>query len=151
MPIPQHARVPHRNSCLRHLCAIAAVVSCISFSGSIAQSQTANKALETLTHVDQIRRLTPEQAALGYPVRIRGVITMDAPAPDFFVQDATPGGTGRRNRAWEIRSRHSRNKLARIGDWTAAEGTSGALFADRKRTTGQPVGAGARNRQVSGG
>ena len=28
---------------------------------------------------------------MGYPVRIRGVITMDAPAPDFFVQDATAG------------------------------------------------------------
>jgi signal transduction histidine kinase len=35
--------------------------------------------------------LSPEQAALGYPVLVRGVITMDAPAPDFFVQDATAG------------------------------------------------------------
>jgi signal transduction histidine kinase len=42
-------------------------------------------------HAEQIRRLTPEQAALGYPVRVRGVITMDAPAPDFFVQDSTAG------------------------------------------------------------
>jgi signal transduction histidine kinase len=49
------------------------------------------KPLPTLTHANQIRRLSPEQAALGYPVRIRGVITMDAPAPDFFVQDATAG------------------------------------------------------------
>ena len=47
--------------------------------------------LSTLTHVDQIRQLTAEQAALAYPVRIRGVITMDAPAPDFFVQDSTAG------------------------------------------------------------
>jgi len=44
-----------------------------------------------LTRVEQVRRLTPEQAALGYPVRIRGVITMDAPAPDFVVQDSTAG------------------------------------------------------------
>jgi len=54
-------------------------------------AQSAAKPLPTLTHADQIRRLSPEQAALGYPVRIRGVITMDAPAPDFFVQDATAG------------------------------------------------------------
>jgi hypothetical protein len=47
--------------------------------------------LPTLTHASQIRQLTPEQAALGYPVRLKGVITMDAPAPDFFVQDDTAG------------------------------------------------------------
>jgi hypothetical protein len=58
-----------------------------------AQSQLAPpaKPLPTLTHADQIRRLTPEQASLGYPVLVRGVITMDAPVPDFFVQDATAG------------------------------------------------------------
>jgi signal transduction histidine kinase len=56
-----------------------------------ARSQPSAKPLPTLTHVDQIRRLSPEQASLGYPIRIRGVITMDAPAPDFFVQDATAG------------------------------------------------------------
>ncbi len=35
--------------------------------------------------------LTPEQAALGYPVRLEGVITDDVPAPDFFVQDKSAG------------------------------------------------------------
>jgi len=59
--------------------------------GARAQLASPVKPLPTLTHVDQIRRLSPEQAALGYPVLIRGVITMDAPAPDFFVQDATAG------------------------------------------------------------
>jgi signal transduction histidine kinase len=44
-----------------------------------------------LVHAGQIRRLSPEQAALGYPVRVRGVITMDAPTPDFFIQDTTAG------------------------------------------------------------
>jgi signal transduction histidine kinase len=47
--------------------------------------------LPILTHADQIRRLSPEKASLGYPVLVRGVITMDAPTPDFFVQDATAG------------------------------------------------------------
>jgi signal transduction histidine kinase len=56
-----------------------------------ALAQPSAKPLPTLTHAEEIRRLTPEQAALGYPVRVRGVITMDAPAPDFFVQDATAG------------------------------------------------------------
>ena len=56
-----------------------------------ALAQPSAKPLPTLTHAEEIRRLTPEQAALGYPVRVRGVITMDAPAPDFFVQDSTAG------------------------------------------------------------
>src|SRR5581483_1526064 len=56
-----------------------------------AAAQATAKTPGTLTHAAQIRRLSPEQAALGYPVRVRGVITMDAPAPDFFVQDKTAG------------------------------------------------------------
>jgi signal transduction histidine kinase len=59
--------------------------------GTWAQLAPPSKPLPTLTHADQIRRLSPEQASLGYPVIVRGVITMDAPAPDFFVQDATAG------------------------------------------------------------
>ncbi len=59
--------------------------------GACAQLAPTAKSLPTLTRADQIRRLTPEQASLGYPVLVRGVITMDAPAPDFFVQDATAG------------------------------------------------------------
>src|SRR5258708_37825961 len=47
--------------------------------------------LPVLTSVDQIRRLTPDKAQLGYPVRIRGVITDDIPRPNFFVQDETAG------------------------------------------------------------
>lgn len=47
--------------------------------------------LPVLTRVEQIRVLTAQQASLSYPVRIRGVVTMDAPAPDFFVQDSTAG------------------------------------------------------------
>jgi len=44
-----------------------------------------------LTRVDQIRRLTAQQAAQGYPVIIRGVVTGDVPAPDYFVQDSSAG------------------------------------------------------------
>ena len=66
--------------------AILAAAFCAS-----ALAQPAIKPLPTLTRVDQVRRLTPDQASLQYPVRIRGVITMDAPAPDFFIQDASAG------------------------------------------------------------
>ena len=56
-----------------------------------ASGQTLAKTPITIRHADQIRRLTPEQAAMAYRVKLRGVITMDAPAPDFFVQDETAG------------------------------------------------------------
>ncbi len=56
-----------------------------------AQEVSAHASLPTLTSADQVRRLSPDQAGLGYPVRIHGVITDDVPAPDFFIQDSTAG------------------------------------------------------------
>src|SRR5215469_7155056 len=56
-----------------------------------AWTQTVRRSLPLLVHADQVRQLTPEQAALGYPVRVRGVVTDDVPSPDFFVQDSTAG------------------------------------------------------------
>ncbi len=58
---------------------------------ALGQLPSSPKSLPILGQVEQVRRLSPEQAALGYPVLIRGVITMDAPAPDFFIQDGTAG------------------------------------------------------------
>jgi signal transduction histidine kinase len=66
--------------------AVVALVAC-----ALGQVPSMPKSLPALSEVEQIRRLSPEQASLGYPVLIRGVITMDAPAPDFFVQDGTAG------------------------------------------------------------
>ena len=74
----------------RGFLAMLALPVCL-LQGTFVRGQVTAKALPVLVHADQIRRLSPEQAALGYPVRIRGVITMDAPAPDFFLQDATAG------------------------------------------------------------
>jgi PAS domain S-box-containing protein len=58
-----------------------------------AQSQkptTAN--LPTLTHVEQIRGMTIEEAGRGYPVRIRGVVTYyNWDVADLFIQDSTAG------------------------------------------------------------
>lgn len=66
------------------------VLALLAFSGA-AWAQPETHDLPVLTHADQVRRLSPEEAARGYPVRIRGVITDDVPSPDFFVQDATAG------------------------------------------------------------
>ena len=49
-------------------------------------------ALPLLTRVEQIRNLAPEAANLGYPVRVRGVVTYFNPAEnDLFIQDSTAG------------------------------------------------------------
>jgi len=54
---------------------------------------------------------------MGYPVRIRGVITMDAPAPDFFVQDATAG--------IYVEGSVSPKYSHLFGQWVEVEGTTG--------------------------
>jgi signal transduction histidine kinase len=54
-------------------------------------AQSSNQTIAPLTHANQIRRLTAEQAEQAYPVKIRGVITDDVPAPDLFIQDSTAG------------------------------------------------------------
>lgn len=60
------------------------LVSCV-----VAAAQEGR--LPTITNAADIRLLSPEQAAMGFPVKIRGVITGDVPAPDFIVQDKTAG------------------------------------------------------------
>lgn len=70
---------------------LAAMASGLLVVSSNASAATSDHSLAVLTHADQVRQLTPEQAALGYPVRVRGVVTDDVPAPDFFVQDSTAG------------------------------------------------------------
>jgi len=44
-----------------------------------------------LTHADQVRQLSAEEASQARRVKIRGVVTADFPAPDFFIQDSTAG------------------------------------------------------------
>ncbi len=48
-------------------------------------------ALPLLTRAEQVRQLATEEAARGYRVKIRGVVTNDVPSPDFIVQDETAG------------------------------------------------------------
>ena len=73
---------------------------------AMASASSAAERLPVLTHIAQIRQLTPAQAALGYPVHIRAVVTyysptgpnflgrdtyMSSETPDLFVQDETAG------------------------------------------------------------
>ena len=69
----------------------SANVVCLVVLAAAVWAQTSNRPLPVLTHADQVRQLSPEQAAMGYPVHIRGVVTDDVPAPDFFVQDSSAG------------------------------------------------------------
>jgi len=70
------------------------------------QPAKAGATLPVLTQISEIRQLTPDQAARGYPVRIRAVVTyysptgpnflgrdtyMSSDTPDLFVQDRTAG------------------------------------------------------------
>ncbi len=64
---------------------------CVATCCTLSLAQAPDRSLPVLTHTEQIRQLTPEQAARGYPVRVRGVVTDDVPSPDFFVQDSTAG------------------------------------------------------------
>ena len=78
-----------------------------------AQAQPA----PVLTRAEQVRSLTPEQAAQGYAVRVRGVITDDVPAPDFFVQDSSAG--------IYVEGSTQRNFPHHFGDLVEVEGITG--------------------------
>ena len=95
----------------------ARTVFCLSLS-IVARSETPDHTLRLLVHADQVRQLKPEQAALGYPVRVRGVVTNDVPAPDFFVQDPTAGVFVEGNKAGSF-PHH-------FGDLIEVEGVTGA-------------------------
>ncbi|MFB3903254.1 MAG: histidine kinase [Acidobacteriota bacterium] len=74
-------------------------------------------ALRLLTRANEVRHLTPEQAALAYPVRIKGVVTGDVPFPNFFVQDQSAG--------IHVEGRSSRRFSPVLGDLVEIEGVTG--------------------------
>lgn len=86
-------------------------------SYQIATAQTLPEPTRLLHHADEIRRLTAEQAARSYPVKIRGVVTGDVPAPDFFVQDSTAG--------IYVEGSHSPIFQHHLGDLIEVEGVTG--------------------------
>jgi len=73
--------------------------------------------LPTLTRVEQIRRMTREDAARGYPTRIRGVVTYyNVLARDLFIQDSTAG-------IW-VDSDYAKPDL-HVGEFVEVQGVSG--------------------------
>jgi len=63
---------------------LAAAAFCIS--GTLAAEE------HVLDRVEQVRNLSAADAALGHPVRLRGIVTYyDPEAPDLFIQDETAG------------------------------------------------------------
>lgn len=61
--------------------------------GAAGSAAAEEKELPLLTTVQQVRQLSPEDAARGYPVKLQGVITFLAVGQPFrFLQDST-GGT----------------------------------------------------------
>lgn len=82
-----------------------------------AWAVNSDRSVPLLTHADQVRQLTAEQAALGYRVRVRGVVTNDVPAPDFFVQDSTAGVF--------VEGAKSANFQHHFGDLIEVEGITG--------------------------
>jgi PAS domain S-box-containing protein len=73
--------------------------------------------LPTLTHIEQVRGLTLEQARQGYPVRIRAVVTYcHAADGDLFIQDSTAG-------VWVDPQAFNLN--LRFGQRVEVEGTAG--------------------------
>ncbi|MGA2631347.1 MAG: hypothetical protein ABSG54_14200, partial [Terriglobia bacterium] len=64
----------------------------ITSGGAGAQTAPATQNLPLLSHASEIRRLTPDQATLGFPVRIQAVVAYyDTSQGDFFVIDSTGG------------------------------------------------------------
>ena len=70
-------------------------ISCLAVPIGKLQAQpqrTATSSLPLLTRIAQVRHLTPEQAKLGYPVRLRAVVTYYGGLGwEFFIQDSTGG------------------------------------------------------------
>ncbi len=90
----RHTRAVDRTRAMkpaRRLAVVLLYVFCGPAFSWIGSAQVSDPSLPLLTHADQVRRLTPEQAASGYHVRVRGVVTDDVPSPDFFVQDSSAG------------------------------------------------------------
>ena len=70
---------------------VAVLIMIAEATYSSLQASTQAK-LPVLTRVAQIRRLTADQARLGYSVELRGVITYNAPEwGATFLQDSTAG------------------------------------------------------------
>ncbi len=140
------AKNPSRVLGLRTPLPLRLLILLLPFSG--AQSGTPRH-LPVLTRAEEIRRLTPEQARLGYPVRLHAIVTfwMDSrPSQDIVylvVQDSSAG-------IWVDSSFHTLPATLTVGQLIELEGvTAPGNFAPvvvRPRVT--VLGRGAPKRQL---
>jgi signal transduction histidine kinase len=114
---PSVALMPRLAALAKGLLPGFAWVSFLLLFSDLTFAQQPAEKLPVLTRAEQIRGLRPEEAAKGYPAKIRGVITMDAPAPDFFVQDGTAG--------IYVEGNTSRHFAHMLGRSVEIEGTTG--------------------------
>ena len=87
-----------------------------------------NKSLPLLTKVEQIKSLAKEDAAKGYPVKIRGVVTAPIYKSGFFIQQGT----------WAIYVRWDSSLRAappRTGDYWEVEGYTYVEFSPNVQAT----------------
>ena len=66
----------------------------IAFAGALSHGQPPPRVpnLRTITRLDEIHRLPPDEARRGYPVHLQAVVTYFEPTdPAFFVQNKTGG------------------------------------------------------------
>ncbi|HEX3625311.1 MAG TPA: PAS domain S-box protein [Verrucomicrobiae bacterium] len=69
---------------------VVRIIGWVALLSAAARGQ--NNVTNGLTTAEQVRQLTPAQAALHYPVRLRGVVTFcDANNYYYFVQDQSAG------------------------------------------------------------
>jgi len=78
----------------RHFVAASWVPILLITAGAAQSAKTADRPLRTLTTAHEAHDLSLEEAARGYPVRIRGVVTYYDPDIDprhaaLFVHDST--------------------------------------------------------------
>jgi hypothetical protein len=94
---------------------------CIVAATLFIRSADGGQNLELLTNATQVLRLTSREAAKGYPVLIRGVITYSDPAWKFAVVQDEVGGV-----AFELKN----EPYPKRGDLVEVRGTSGpGVFA----------------------
>jgi signal transduction histidine kinase len=85
----------------------------------IAHKAEATNGTQELFLTSEVRQLSPEEAAKGYPVRIVGVITWSDPESDkLFLQDSS-GGIG------VVKGPKSFPHVPRAGDWLEVRGITG--------------------------
>ena len=119
-------RAPANPTLLAALMLVSGILRSSSQPGAL-------RAHPALTHAAQIRDLSVDEAARGYPVHLRAVVTYFEPGTDLFVQDSTAG-------IWvDVRETHGSVRPGQLLDLygVAAEGFAPYVGKPRWRVVGE--------------